>query len=152
VRPRPSAFDVVVALAGVLVLVLSLPNLPQAARAAHPDAGVHGTFIAQGRTCIRHTGHTACNWQGRFTSDDGTITLNGVSLYGDGADVRAGARTSARDVGRTGYVYLMAGSHEWIATMLFIAAGLFLIRRSRLHRLALASFSRSSPRAPAEGR
>ncbi|MEU8124833.1 hypothetical protein AB0C21_39495 [Spirillospora sp. NPDC049024] len=116
-------------IAGVLLLALVLPGLPQVVRAAQADVGVHGTFVAQDRNCITHPGHTACTWRGRFRSDDGTIDRHDVYLYGNGPGVRAGTPARARDIGRAGHVYLMAGSREWVFSALLAIGGLALLRR-----------------------
>ncbi|MFD0900386.1 hypothetical protein [Actinomadura sediminis] len=114
---------------GALLLAMLLPGLPQVIRAARPDVGVHGTFVAQSRNCITHPGHTACTWRGRFRSDDGTIDRHDVYLYGDGPGLRTGTRAKARDIGRAGHVYLMAGSREWVLSALLAIGALALIRR-----------------------
>jgi hypothetical protein len=147
-RRRPSAFDLVVLFAGVILLALVVSNLPQVLRAARAEAGVHGTFTAQSRSCVSHPGHLACNWQGAYSSDDGTISRNDILLYGDGPELSVGAQTRARDTGRAAYVYAMAGSREWIVSALLALAGGFLILRSGLHRLLRAAFSRRPSPAP----
>jgi hypothetical protein len=126
-RRRLSGFDVLLLVAGAGLLALVLPGLPQALRAADADAGVHGSFTARDRVCTGHPGHTACNWQGTFRSEDGTSVRTGILLYGDGPGLRAGATTAARDIGRRGHVYMPAGSREWILSALLAAAGLLLL-------------------------
>lgn len=132
--PRVSAFDVVVALLGVLLLYLAVPNLTYAIRSARPGDGVSGTFIAQQLNCVQHAGHKACDWRGTFRSDDGTRTRPSVTLYGGAGDLTAAARTKARDIGRASTVYRPAGTHEWILTALLALAGLALLLRAGLYR------------------
>ncbi|GGV41464.1 hypothetical protein GCM10010182_77620 [Actinomadura cremea] len=147
---RPSAFDVMLIIAGVLLLALVLPGVPQVVRAARADAGVHGTFVAESRSCTSHPGHTACSWRGRFRSWDGTIDRHDVYLYGDGPGLRTGTRAEARDIGRAGHVYLMAGSREWILSVLLALGGLGLIRRGSRPLWAAAGHRRRRGQAGRE--
>ncbi|TDB98846.1 hypothetical protein [Actinomadura sp. 7K534] len=132
---RPAAFDVMVMIVGGLLLGLVLTQLPQALRAADAEAGTPGVFTAESRSCISHPGHTSCSWQGRFRSDDGTSRRVDVGLYGDGPGVSPGDQVTARDIGRSGHVYMMSGSREWIMSALLGLLALFLLHRGGLFRM-----------------
>ncbi|WP_460338859.1 hypothetical protein [Actinoallomurus acanthiterrae] len=125
-RWRVSAFDVLLALLGAFLLYLVVPNVGPVLRAARSGAGTRGTFTADRLNCVRHPGHTACNWQGAFRSDSGTLTRSHVFLYGGAGGLTAGTHIRARDVGRSGQVYRPAGSHEWILSGLLGLGGLVL--------------------------
>lgn len=125
-RRHISAFNVLLLLLGAFLLYLVIPNTGPVLRAARSGAGVQGTFTAERLACVRHPGHTACNWRGSFRPDGGRPERAGVYLYGGGGGLRAGERTTARDVGRSGQVYRPAGTHEWVMSGLLGLAGLLL--------------------------
>ena len=124
---RVTVFNVLIALVGVLLLCLSIPNAGPVLRAARAGDGVQGVFIAQRLSCVRHPGHTACDWTGEFRSATGALIRRDVVLYGGAGRLTTGSHTYARDVGRSGRVYRHPGSHEWILTALLALAGLLLL-------------------------
>ncbi|MFD3969918.1 hypothetical protein [Streptomyces cyaneofuscatus] len=138
---RPSGFvSLLLLLAGILLFWMTVPNLGTAARAATAD-GPRGTFTAARLVCVGHSGHTSCEWSGTFRSDDGTVELTGVKLYGSGRDTFAAGQTApAMDVGNTGRVYDPTGSRSWIITVvLVVAAYALLVAVARRHLMPPAS-------------
>ncbi|MGN9846155.1 hypothetical protein ACTMTI_49385 [Nonomuraea sp. H19] len=133
-----SGFTVALAVAGLLLLFVSVPELGPAIRAARAD-GVSGVFTARQLRCIQHPGHESCVWAGDFASDDGRVLRHDVELYGSDRDVlAAGQTTDAVDTGRESRVYGPGGSGEWMFTTLLAMAGLTVltvaarrVRRSR---------------------
>jgi hypothetical protein len=111
--------------AGVLLLLLALPNLDPALRAARGD-GVQGTFVARDLRCVQHPGHELCTWYGVFRRD-GAADRSGVHLYGAGREsLRTGQVVAAIDTGRESRVYPPTGSREWIPTLGLALAGCVL--------------------------
>ncbi len=132
---RPSGFvSLLLLLAGVLLFWMTVPHLGTAARAATAD-GPRGTFTAARLVCAGHSGHTTCEWAGTFRSDDGTVELVGVKLYGSGPDTLEAGRTApAVDVGNAGRVYDPTGSRAWIITVvLVVLAYVLLVAVARRH-------------------
>lgn len=127
-RRRPSAFSVVMCVAaGLFLLLLSVPNMGPAIRAAGPD-GAPGTFTAAEVVCVKHMSHESCAWQGSFRADDGRTTRDGIGLYGSSRNsLRLGQTAPAVDVGRASRVYPPSGSREWIPTAVLMAAGAMLL-------------------------
>ncbi|HZB31767.1 MAG TPA: hypothetical protein VE465_16540 [Streptosporangiaceae bacterium] len=124
-RTRPSAFSVTIAtVTGIVLLLLSVPNLASAIRAARAE-GTPGTFVAAQRSCVHHLGHESCSWRGTFTSFDGRDRQDNSYLYGDVA-LRPGQRVQAMDVGRSGHVYT-GPSREWILTTTLLVLGIAFI-------------------------
>jgi hypothetical protein len=124
-RTRPSAFSLTVSIVtGIVLLLISVPNLAPAIRAAKAE-GSSGTFVAAQRSCVHHLSHESCSWRGTFSSVDGRERLRDTYLYGD-VDLRPGQRIAAIDVGRPGHVYT-GPSHEWILTALLLVLGCALI-------------------------
>ncbi|WP_143020114.1 hypothetical protein [Sinosporangium album] len=122
-----SAFGMVVAGIGVLLVVLGFQGLGPALAAARAD-GAWGTFTAREVTCIQHPGHEQCSWQGEFRPDTGSAVRADITLYGSDRDTFApGAVTRAFDTGRRGHVYGPGGSNEWIMSALLLLAGGFLL-------------------------
>jgi hypothetical protein len=82
-RANPaSRFSVVVAtMVGSLLLLLSVPNVVPAVRAARAD-GDPGTFVAEQVSCIGHLGHEACSWFGTFRPRGDSEVKADVYLYG----------------------------------------------------------------------
>ncbi|MFJ9887135.1 hypothetical protein [Streptomyces sp. NPDC091287] len=121
-------------LAGVLLFWLTVPNLGNAARAATAD-GPRGTFTAARLVCVGHSGHSTCEWSGTFRSDDGTVEIGSVKLYGSGRDTfEAGQTAPAVDVGNAGRVYDPSGSRAWIVTVLLaVLAYVLLVAVARRH-------------------
>ncbi|GAA2597253.1 hypothetical protein SMC26_00295 [Actinomadura fulvescens] len=154
---RFGAGSLLVALLGMFLLYLAVPNLRPVMKSARAGTGVPGTFTAERLNCVNHPGHTACGWEGGFLSDDGTRVKTQVSLYGGAGDLVQGGRTRARDVGRSGQVYRYAGTREWIFTGGLGVAGLALLALPVLpvlHRMVGGSGARprtgdtSRPRVP----
>ncbi|MFF8982057.1 hypothetical protein ACF08E_01555 [Streptomyces globisporus] len=132
---KPSGFvSLLLLLAGVLLFWMTVPNLGTAARAATAD-GPRGTFTAARLVCVGHSGHTSCEWSGTFRSDDGTVELTDVKLYGSGRDTfDAGQTAPAVDVGNVGRVYAPTGSRSWIITVvLVLVAYALLVAVARRH-------------------
>lgn len=125
---RPSGFvSLLLLLAGVLLFWMTVPNLGTAARAATAD-GPQGIFTATRLVCAGHAGHTTCEWSGTFRSNDGTVQLGGVKLYGSGRDTfKAGETAPAVDVGNAGRVYDPTGSHAWIITVVLVVLAYVLL-------------------------
>jgi hypothetical protein len=129
---RGLAWPLAIALGGLLLLLLSVPGLPTAFRAA-TGGGEPGVFTATRLECVRHPGHEACSWQGTFTSPAGPPRA--VYLYGSDRDtLREGDRIPVTDVGRPDTVYGPGGSTEWIwlVSMLVTGCGLLTASTSRL--------------------
>lgn len=145
-RRQVSAFHILVILIGTFLLYLVLPNLGPVIQAARAGAGVQGTFTAERLNCVQHPGHTACNWEGGFRSEDGTVTRADVFLYGGSDGLSKGTSTRARDVGRAGQVYRPAGSHEWIVSALVAVAGVALILKGGLYGAVRSVFARKPQR------
>ncbi|MFD4798053.1 hypothetical protein [Streptomyces anulatus] len=138
---RPSGFvSLLLLLAGVLLFWMTVPHLGTAARAATAD-GPRGTFTAARLVCAGHSGHTTCEWAGTFRSDDGTVELVGVKLYGSDRDTFEAGRTApAVDVGNAGRVYDPTGSRAWIITVvLVVLAYVLLVAVARRHLMPPAS-------------
>jgi hypothetical protein len=124
-RTRPSAFSLTVAtVTGIVLLLISVPNLAPVIRAARAE-GTPGMFVAAQRSCVHHLGHESCSWRGTFTSFDGRGRHIDSDLYGDVA-LRPGQRIQAIDVGRPGHVYT-GPSREWILTATLLMLGLAFI-------------------------
>lgn len=125
---KPSGFvSLLLLLVSILLFWMSVPNLGTAARAATTD-GPRGTFTATRLMCFGHAGHTTCEWLGTFQSDDGTVELEGVKLYGSGSDTfEAGQTAPAVDVGNAGRVYNRTGSHAWIITVVLAVLAYVLL-------------------------
>jgi hypothetical protein len=124
-RTRPSAVSLTIAtVTGIVLLLISVPNLAPAIRAARVD-GTPGMFVAAQRSCVHHLGHESCSWRGTFTSFDGRDRQPASYLYGDVA-LRPGQRIQAIDVGRPGHVYT-GPSREWILTTTLLVLGLTFI-------------------------
>ncbi|MEU8326731.1 hypothetical protein AB0C33_50935 [Nonomuraea sp. NPDC048881] len=122
-RRRPGGFTVVLAVVGLLLLSVSVPEFGPVVRAARAD-GVSGAFTARELRCVRHPGHESCVWAGDFTSGDGRIRRRDVELYGsDRGTLAAGQATAAVDTGRLTRVYGPEGSDEWLFTALLTLAG-----------------------------
>nr|WP_260611383.1 hypothetical protein [Streptomyces sp. WAC04770] len=131
----PSGFvSLLLLLAGVLLFWVTVPNLGTAARAATMD-GPRGTFTAARLVCVTHGGHSSCEWSGTFRSDDGTVELTGVKLYGsDRNTFQIGQTAPAVDVGNAGRVYNPTGSWSWIVTaVLVLLAYVLLLAVARRH-------------------
>ena len=129
---RPSAFSLTVTtVTGIVLLLISAPNLAPSIRAARAE-GAAGTFVAAQRSCVHHLSHESCSWRGTFTSFDGRDRRPDSYLYGDVA-LRPGQRIRAIDVGRPGHVYT-GPSHEWIltATLLVLGCALILVPLARI--------------------
>jgi len=146
VRPRrPSSWRAgATAAVGLLLLLVTLPNLGTAIRAGRAE-GTRGTFTAQELSCVEHPGHEQCSWSGTF-QEAGGASRAGYHLYGAGRDdLREGEAVTALDVGRPGRVYPPSGSREWMATAGLAALGLGLLavggraliapKQGRLHPL-----------------
>lgn len=122
---RPSAFSLTITtVTGIVLLLLSVPNLAPVIRAARAE-GTAGTFVAVERSCISHVGHQSCSWRGTFTSLNGEDRQPGTYLYGT-VELRPGQRVPAVDVGRPGHVYT-GPSHEWILTGALLLLGCALL-------------------------
>jgi hypothetical protein len=139
----------------LLFLGLSLAGLPETVKASRGE-GQLGTFIAQHEDCstIRFT--VMCSWTGRYLSDDGSRTLEGVLLDSEAPD-RVGERIPTLYEGETDplVVYLPEESGPLESVALLGAAGLAyliwwtwsVIRRSR-HRSSAIDAGGRGPRAP----
>ncbi|MEU9709520.1 hypothetical protein AB0E21_13065 [Streptomyces sp. NPDC047967] len=150
----PSGFvSLLLLLVGVLLFWLTVPNLGPAARAATAD-GPRGTFTAARLVCVGHAGHTSCEWSGTFRSDDGTVELAGVKLFGSGREsFEAGQTAPAVDVGNAGRVYDPTGSRSWIVTVvLVVVAYVLLLAVARRHLMPPALPGIRRPSMPRRGR
>ncbi|MEU5869828.1 hypothetical protein ABZ815_52315 [Nonomuraea sp. NPDC047529] len=126
-RRRPSGFTVALAVLGLLLLFVSVPEFGPVVRAARAD-GVGGAFTARELRCVSHPGHESCVWAGDFTSGDGRIRRRDVELYGsDRGTLAAGQATPAVDTGRETRVYGPDGSDEWLFTAPITLAGLAVL-------------------------
>jgi hypothetical protein len=124
-RGRPSAFSLTITtITGIVLLLISVPNLAPALRAARAE-GRPGTFVAAQRSCVHHLSHESCSWHGSFTSLDGREQHHDTYLYGNVA-LRPGQRVSAIDVGRPGHVYT-GPSREWVLTVALLVLGAALL-------------------------
>ncbi len=124
-RARPSAFSLTLTtISGIVLLLISVPNLAPAIRAGAAE-GTQGTFVAAQRTCIHHLSHQSCSWRGTFVSLDGRDQRRDTYLYGDAA-LQRGQKVPAIDVGRPGHVY-SGPSHEWMLTAVLLLAGCALL-------------------------
>ena len=122
---RPVLPLVVASTAALFLLLMSVPNIAPAIRAARAD-GTPGTFTAGRPDCVRHLGHETCSWSGAFRPASGGPE-RGVTLHGAGKTaLHPGRRVAVVDVGRAGKVY--AGpSREWIFTGALLLAGIALL-------------------------
>ncbi|GAA3825227.1 hypothetical protein GCM10022226_52400 [Sphaerisporangium flaviroseum] len=131
-RRRIGAFDIALALAGVLLIVLAAQNARPVVAVLRGD-GVRGTFTAQRAECVQHPGHEQCSWIGTFRSGDGKVVREGIAFYGsERGTFTPGATSPAFDVGRRGYVYGPGGSNEWVVVAGLMLAGLGLAARPLL--------------------
>lgn len=129
---RLSAFDLVIAAGGLLLVLLAVQNLGPALAALRGE-GVWGTFTAHRVECVEHPGHQQCTWLGEFRS--GRTVREGIGFYGGDRDAfTPGQTVRAFDTGRQGHVYGPGGSNEWIVVVLLMAAGLGLMARPLLRR------------------
>ncbi|SPL89932.1 unnamed protein product [[Actinomadura] parvosata subsp. kistnae] len=127
VKRRLSAFTLVLAGLGLLLLFWSVPELGPTVRAARAD-GVSGVFTARELRCVQHPGHESCVWAGDFASGDGRVVRHDVELYGsDRTTLTAGRTIQAVDTGRASRVYGPDGSGEWLFTGLLTLAGAALV-------------------------
>ncbi|MEW9552810.1 hypothetical protein [Nonomuraea sp. NPDC050783] len=124
-RRRVSGFDVVLAVVGLVLLLVSVPQLGPAIRAARAD-GVSGVFTARELRCVQHPGHESCVWAGDFApAAGGRPARHDVELYGsDRGTLAAGRTVAAVDTGRASRVYGPGGSGEWMFVTLLALAGL----------------------------
>ncbi|MFF5210171.1 hypothetical protein [Streptosporangium sp. NPDC000396] len=135
-RRKPGAFDLVIMIGGLLLVVLAVQNAGPALAALRGD-GIRGVFTAQRVECIQHPGHEQCSWLGEFRSAAGIRP--GIAFYGSDREMFAPGQTSpAFDTGRRGHVYGPGGSNEWIVVALLFLAGLGLIARPWLRRPRVA--------------
>ncbi|MFI9598187.1 hypothetical protein [Nonomuraea sp. NPDC052265] len=126
-RRRPGGFTVALAVLGLLLLFVSVPEFGPVVRAARAD-GVSGAFTARELRCVSHPGHESCVWAGDFASGDGRIRRHDVELYGsDRGTLAAGQSAPAVDTGRETRVYGPEGSDEWLFTALLTLAGLTVL-------------------------
>ncbi|MEU6742023.1 hypothetical protein [Streptosporangium sandarakinum] len=124
---RLSAFDLVVAAGGLILLLLAVQNLGPALAAFRGD-GAWGTFTARRVECVQHPGHEQCTWLGEFRA--GRTVRPEVAFYGgERGTFTPGQAARAFDTGRRGHVYGPGGSNEWIAVALLMLAGLGLVSR-----------------------
>ncbi|MEU9890013.1 hypothetical protein [Sphaerisporangium sp. NPDC051011] len=137
---RIGAFDVALALGGLLLVVLALQNAGPAL-AALRGQGTQGTFTARRLECVEHPGHEQCSWLGTFRSADGRVVRDGIAFYGsERGTFTPGAASPAFDTGRPGHVYGPGGSNEWTVVAGLLLAGLALVLRpvARLVRPRIA--------------
>ncbi|MGV9778139.1 hypothetical protein [Streptosporangium sp. NPDC003464] len=133
---RLSAFDLVIAAGGLVLVLLAGQNLGPALAALRGE-GTWGTFTAQRVECVQHPGHEQCTWLGDFRA--GGEARQGIAFYGaDREAFTPGQTVRAFDTGRRGHVYGPGGSNEWIMVVLLLVAGLGLAARPllRLRRRA----------------
>ncbi|WP_248965347.1 hypothetical protein [Sphaerisporangium perillae] len=131
VRParRVGAFEIALALGGLLLILLAAQNAGPVIAAARAD-GVQGIFTARRLDCVQHPGHEQCSWTGTFRSDDGQDVRQGVGFYGsERGTFTPGAASPAFDTGRRGHVYGPGGSNEWVVVAALMLAGLALVAR-----------------------
>jgi hypothetical protein len=142
----------VATVAGLIMLLLSVPNVVPVFRAARAD-GAPGTFVADRARCVVHFGHESCSWYGTFRPAAGGPERRDITMYGAGKDsLSPGQRVTAVDVGRAGRVYPPSGSAEWIVTGVLMLAGFTLllplgrraVTKSRSRRRAAATDSYTS--------
>ncbi|WP_433242286.1 hypothetical protein ACQPYK_37795 [Streptosporangium sp. CA-135522] len=121
---RLTAFDLVIILGGLLLVLLAAQNLGSAL-AALRGQGTWGTFTAGRVECVQHPGHEQCTWLGEFRS--GGQVRPEIAFYGaDRETFVPGQTVAAFDTGRRGHVYGPGGSNEWIMVALLLVAGLGL--------------------------
>ncbi|MBB5628545.1 hypothetical protein [Sphaerisporangium krabiense] len=124
---RAGAFEVALALGGLLLVVLALQSAGPALAALRGD-GTHGTFTARRLECVQHPGHEQCAWLGAFRPAGGGTLREDVAFYGAERDTfTAGASSPAFDTGRRGHVYGPGGSNEWVVVAAMLLAGLALM-------------------------
>ncbi|WP_440102571.1 hypothetical protein [Streptosporangium sp. H16] len=144
-RPRArriGAFDTVVMVGGLSLMLLAAQNVAPARAAAFAE-GVPGTFVAREVTCVQHPGHESCSWLGDFRSEDGAIQRRAIAFYGSDRQMfTPGQSARAYDTGRQGHVYGPGGSNEWVAVLALLLFGLFMVARPLFRAL----------RPPASGR
>ncbi|MFC4534086.1 hypothetical protein [Sphaerisporangium dianthi] len=134
VRPvrRIGAFEMALALGGLLLVLLAVQNASPAFAALRGD-GVPGTFTARRLDCIQHPGHEQCVWVGTFRSRDGGDVRQDIGFYGsERGTFTPGATSPAFDTGRRGHVYGPGGSNEWVVVAALFLAGLGLVARPLL--------------------
>ncbi|GII02132.1 hypothetical protein [Planobispora takensis] len=120
---RSPAFGVALTVLAVFLLLLAVPNVGTAVRAARAD-GIGGWFTPGRLDCVQHPGHESCVWTGDFLSEDGAVRRTGIEMYGaDRYSHRAGERARAVDIGHPSRVYGPGGSNEWVFTALMLLAG-----------------------------
>ncbi|WP_406312999.1 hypothetical protein OHA77_31470 [Streptosporangium sp. NBC_01639] len=129
---RLGAFDLVIIVGGLALVLLAVQNLGPALAALRGE-GTWGTFTARQVECVQHPGHEQCSWLGEFRS--GRQSRPEVALYGtDRGTLVPGQVVRAFDTGRRGHVYGPGGSNEWVMIALLLVAGLGLaawpLRRS----------------------
>ncbi|MEV7969057.1 hypothetical protein AB0O34_24155 [Sphaerisporangium sp. NPDC088356] len=147
---RVSAFDIALALGGLLLVLLAVQNAGPAVAALRAD-GVQGTFTAQRLDCIEHPGHEQCNWVGAFRSGDGKVVREGIAFYGsERGTFTPGAKSPAFDTGRLGHVYGPGGSNEWVVVAALLVVGLGLALRPPLKSLRRRGPVEASSPAPGE--
>ncbi|MFI6797488.1 hypothetical protein ACWDOR_14440 [Streptosporangium canum] len=146
---RPSAFDLVIAVGGLALVLLAAQNLGSALAALRGE-GTWGTFTAHRVECVQHPGHEQCTWLGEFRA--GGQVRPEVAFYGADREAFVPGQTArAFDTGRRGHVYGPGGSNEWIMVALLLVAGLGLAARPviRLRRgTARTAEAAGAPRAP----
>ncbi len=147
---RLTAFDLVIAAGGLLLVLLAVGNLGPALAAFRGD-GTWGTFTARRVECVEHPGHEQCTWLGEFRS--GRTVRSGVGFYGgDRGTFTPGQTVRAFDTGRQDHVYGPGGSNEWVVVVLLLAAGLGLAARPLIRlRRRVSPPSSSSPSATSSG-
>ncbi|GAA4227720.1 hypothetical protein FHR32_000730 [Streptosporangium album] len=129
---RLGAFDLVIIVGGLMLVLLAATNLGSAL-AALRGAGTWGTFTAQRVECVQHPGHEQCSWLGEFRS--GRRLRPEITLYGaDRETFVPGQVVRAFDTGRRGHVYGPGGSNEWVMIALLLVAGLGLAAWPLLRR------------------
>ena len=129
------------AVCSVLALIMGLAALPAAWSAAH-GGGRTGVFTAEeALSCPRSD--VTCSWRGRFTSDDGSVRIEGV-LLDSPAPGSVGARVPARYLGPAdpSVVYQVEGDDSWI----------WIVVTSTVAAGYLAAFLVAFARRPAERR
>ncbi|MET8146530.1 hypothetical protein ABZU32_40005 [Sphaerisporangium sp. NPDC005288] len=133
---RVSAFEMALALGGLLLMLLAVQNAGAAIAALRGD-GIPGTFTARRLDCIQHPGHEQCSWTGTFRSRDGRDVRQDIGFYGsERGTFTAGATSPAFDTGRRGHVYGPGGSNEWVVVAALLLAGLGLVARPLLWLVA----------------